>query len=179
MKSACQLIPFGNLIDLYVWNNIAGSFLETTAKAINRYYAYDYNMKALNAKTIEEIYKEADSNFEKNEYPRSASLAQALHMKYKLEKVIPELLELGEENIIEKLGEVEHKRWNNYMRSIGWKSCTTAFANKWIKELKSHKNHAARLHTCICDWKELKQVDAWVNALNGTNDSDQIGRAHV
>ena len=59
----------------------------------------------------------------------------------------------------QRLKELEHGRWNAFMRSEGWQGATVAEAEKYGAFTDgNHKFIRAKLHPCICSWDELDGV---------------------
>ncbi len=140
-------------------------------------------------KLIAKINKEADMSYEDKEYNRSSSTALGLHCKYKIFSVLCELQNNDPKNydwtvppsndmlnevekallnektgrqVVEELAIAEHKRWNAFMRSEGWRSASPEICDKWYKALNGHRNFAAKLHACIVPYERLPELDRWV-----------------
>jgi hypothetical protein len=67
---------------------------------------------------------------------------------------------LKDENMVEKLAQTEHHRWNAYMVSNGWITMTKAETEEWMKVRgsKEHKDYLRLRHACIVPWEELNEV---------------------
>ncbi len=135
-----------------------------------------------------QVNQEADHSYEDKEYNRSSSMALALHAKYKIyallceelnmeiakevwtKEISLEILEHYEQALncqekgndrIEKLAKLEHDRWNDFMRSLGWRVANTLQVKSWYMDLNNYRNFAAKLHPCIISWENLIQLDTW------------------
>lgn len=58
---------------------------------------------------------------------------------------------------VEKLAELEHKRWNGYMRSIGWRSASKEQVKEWKTFLNNSKNLPAKMQPNIVPWNALDE----------------------
>lgn len=108
------------------------------------------------------------SYFESN-YGRLSSIATALHNPYKRKDIqlmgntlseddLKELEKLSEEKnnkeINLNLQRLEHKRWNAYMRSKGFKKLDIETLVKGLKrkEFNRNKSDKLRYHVCLVEW---------------------------
>ncbi len=66
------------------------------------------------------------------------------------------------ENCVETLAKLEHRRWNSYMLSIGWKSASIEQVDKWYDTLNGHRNFSAKMHPCIISWEDLDGLSKWL-----------------
>lgn len=126
-----------------------------------------------------------EQNYNQFNYNRDSSIACALHIKYRLYQFLEEMNYLeyiakvdwvkgldkdtktaiekylnsdeGKE-AVEELAILEHKRWNAYMRSEGWKTADAKTAG-WNAEdkLADHRNFAAKLHCNLVEWENLDE----------------------
>lgn len=159
------------------------------------------------AKQIAEIEYSADRHYEEKEYHRGSSVALGLHCKYKIYACLQEAeglklpdavwLEHPDQSIIESLqkslaspqngaepvealSQLEHRRWNAYMRSEGWRCATTEVADRWFETLQDHRNFAAKLHPCLVTWDELVAIDRWLaERHNKESDFQELDRIMV
>ncbi len=192
-KTACALSPFGSLRETYTWDNIVAPYLDFAGMAVNRFHHLNYRTKdmtkAEKAAALPSLNDEADAVYETKEYNRSSSIAQALHMKYKVYACLHEvkgvnidpkvwklpittdmvkevnamiLDKQSGEALVRRLGDVEHSRWNAYMRGQGWSYASGEVADYWYKELGGYRNFPAKLHPCLVPWEELPRVDKWL-----------------
>ncbi len=156
---------------------------------------------------IVEIEKQADIQYESKEYNRAASIALGLHCKYKAYACLCEAAELSftdqtwsghpdkqmihdvqnwlfDESVgaqrVEVLAQVEHRRWNTFMRAQGWCGASFAQADGWYDQLGGHRNFAAKLHPCLVSWEELPAVDGWLQEHHHTkSDFRELDRIMV
>ena len=98
------------------------------------------------------------------EYNYRSSVASAIHMRARIKCGIPgagkkeEELTTEERDIIENL---EHRRWNAYMRSEG-------YIYSGSKE-KSSRNNLAKMHHNLIDYAQLTDEDKRKDSCVGTN----------
>ncbi len=193
-KIPSDLKPFGNLKNLYTWENVVNPYLDHLGMAANRYYARHFagNVSAKEMKAIEES---ADKDYEDREYVRLSSMATGLHAKYKFHDALAQISGIKyseeqwrgkpctdmikkmrnlllDENLVEQLSIVEHKRWNVYMRAQGWRRASYEMADKWYndKRANKHRNFCCKLTLCLAPWKELDDVDNWQMEKEGKCD---------
>lgn len=143
---------------------LVNSELEKLAKNIHQIYLE--SKKILDEKDILRDY------YSKDEVYIKSNRANALHIRYKLFMLGYEIskCEKHENSDIDfvlsyeeanKLAQIEHERWNAFMRTEGWCRLPLEYFND--KEKKSNKIPDAKLHACICSWEELKDVDSVFN----------------
>ncbi len=156
---------------------------------------------------INKVNAEADKNYEDKEYNRSSSTALGLHCKYKVYSILCELQsndpskynwgihptkemldevqaaitdETSGGRILEELAVAEHRRWNAFMRSEGWRYAAPEICDKWYVALKGHRNFAAKLHACLVPFEKLALLDKWVFDSYGTKvDFAELDRVMV
>lgn len=152
----------------------------------------------MNKKEI--LIKNADENYEKKEYNRCSSIALGLHSKYKIYAILVESAKNALNNydwsshptselikeadailtnhatgtsIVEELSVLEHRRWNAYMRSQGWRTVTTEQMNLWYDKLGTkHRNFAAKLTPCLIDWDDLPLLDKALKDAHPESNTD-------
>ncbi len=80
---------------------------------------------------------------------------------------------LDDAAIVEPLSILEHRRWNVFMRSQGWRRASYDIADNWYgKEGTSmHRNFPCKLTLCLVPWKELDNVDNWQISKTGKCDN--------
>ena len=111
---------------------------------------------------------------------RRSSRAGGLHLLYKLSMLGYELKEassatveelatskellaelkakLDDESVMDSLMQMEHARWNAYMRSEGYRGVSIQQAQVYKETTGSHRHLRAKLHACLCSWDELDAV---------------------
>ncbi len=213
-RTSCDLNPFGQLKEIYKWDNIVSPYLDNFGKAMNRCYARDAAAHTLEQtilhlindtnKTIQEkaniitekikvIERKADLQYNDKEYGRNSSIASGMHCKYKLYTCLVEINNrvadedkkyydeqlwntfptkemindfgkyLKNPEVIEILSQLEHRRWNVYMRSEGWRTVAFEIADNWNTVHKNQwRNFTAKLSACIATWDQLDEVDQWM-----------------
>ena len=134
--------------------------------AINIHQIYLESKKILDEKEILKDY------YSKDEVYIKSNRANALHIRYKLFMLGYEICKLNNNDNSDidfsisyeeakKLAQIEHERWNAFMRTEGW--CKLPLEYFADKEKKINKIPEAKLHACICSWEELKDVDSVFN----------------
>ena len=160
-KATYDLYPFGSMEELYGSHTILNEKIEELAKKIHLHYNKDdVNFKEYN----------------KLEYNKKSSRANALHLKYKIYSVLgrdgncQEVLEkLKDKKVLDSLAEAEHNRWMAYSRCEGYQVATLSDIKKYKDKTKSHINHLAKLHPCLIPFDELDKLSDDVNKLLNTN----------
>ena len=161
-RDGCTLHPFGSVQDLYSGSNQWG-ILHDFAWMINN------------------AWQEKKGEFSaENEYKRRSSLAAALHIQYKLysggflaPNLCPEQLPLKIRESLHlylqapadqardyAIGYNEHRRWNAYMRSSGYRSVLLA---DWVEFCRNKgevtsRDKASGLHVCLTDFEGPEPV---------------------
>jgi hypothetical protein len=138
-------------------------------------------------------YQEELKKFYDSEYNRRSSMASALHIQAKLHAcglmpagdhtltegkaaAFQTLLDADTQgNLVLRLGQLEHARWNAFMRSYGYRSVSTDKMKLYAKqgEKKSHIHPIAKLHPCITDWEKLDEVSKAYTECTGFNKNFQ------
>lgn len=188
-RRSYELVPYGGIQEFYTWENICASKLEGAGLAVNFHYEVIQDKKIKGNKIEDnERGKYYDGNYQKSNYNRDSSIASGLHAKYRLYallekcgsleymtpvdwKKIPDeatLQKLDEflknnnnANVIEELAKLEHRRWNAYMYSEGWKTAEGTNRKLWGADdnLANHRNFGAKYHACLVDWEALKSLN--------------------
>lgn len=184
-KVGCNISVYGSLKDTYTWENIAAPYLDSAGMAFNRFYACHFS----DGTNIEAVEQKADESYEEREYNRASSRALGLHAKYKLYAALEEtgasnskidwsehpsaetiaLLEekLKSKSLVEELSKLEHRRWDCYVRSQGWRCVSTDTMERYYSQLGTgHRNFAAKLTPCLVPWEELESLDKAIEGLH-------------
>lgn len=171
---------FGSLDDTYSIDKIVDSKIEQMAKSIHSYYSLPHDNK-LDEKTK----KEAMKDYYGKEYNRRSSMANALHIQYKLFSC--DVMKAHENKLTfthseeyhskisanaelkTRLAKLEHRRWNAFMRSIGYRSIEASKIHYYTQkgQKKSYINTVALLHPCLVEWDELENVSKVVSEATG------------
>lgn len=168
------LQPFGSLEDQYSVRNISG--LLCSAASI---YMEDWK----NKNTADEALA--------NEYKRRSSLAEAVHLPYKLAYLkddfsyvtssedVEELIRrnlnsistiLSEDEKLEDLCRMEHIRWMAYMRSIGFRVCSLETLKNYNAGIvRDTKNYHHKLHSVLVPYSKLDEIKDEYNIEAGEN----------
>ncbi len=157
ITNASQFVinTFGRIEDIFTEDIVVRGKLEAMAKRIHEYY---------NTKKHESKHKAWDE-LTKIEQASNISAAEHIYIKLTLAGLKVEeikkfndnkeyLLNLGKEKI-DNLAKGEHLHWNAVLFTNAWQ--------KWeLKDvpLKSsaHKDNLRKLHACLVNWEELKEV---------------------
>lgn len=69
---------------------------------------------------------------------------------------------------VEEMARWEHRRWNAFMRSTGWRKASLHDMEEYIHDgCGRHQNYLARLHPCLVPYDELPEIDKAVQRLLG------------
>ena len=180
---------FGSTKDIFSASNLKDELIDKLARYINKcYFRGNVSYKEMSKQAIED----ADNSLMKNSYNRRNSLAAAIHIKYKLYDLIPEMIENGKtiESLsskdiamirerlsiqaeLNKLAQVEHRRWNAFMRAEGYMGCTSEEVSSYIRYNISNKHQLreGKLHPTITDWQ---QVDEFSKLWYGRDEYEEI-----
>lgn len=147
-----ELNAFGSIKDMYYDNIIVDSKIEKLAKQVHLAYSPE------------------DTEFEeynKREYFKRSSRANALHMKYKIYSILKDnftndmkenqklFKEIYSDEIEDLLIKNEHDRWNAYERSIGYCLASIEKVREYYPETGRHENSLACLHPALVENDEL------------------------
>lgn len=132
------LNPFGSLRDRFEYGNIRMSDAERRALIANCAYGNDGGKE----------------DFMLDSYSRGSSIAVAIHNSYK-NTCIPQNAADNEKRAVW----LEHRRWNAYMRSEGYRCHTARELNDFALERSdageitgfAHKNVDLKLHACLVE----------------------------
>lgn len=147
-----ELNAFGSIKDMYYDNLILDSKIEKLAKQVHLAYSpKDTEFKEYN----------------KREYFKRSSRANALHIKYKIYSVLKDkftddmkenqklLKSMYSDEIEELLIMNEHDRWNAYERSIGYCLASIKEVKEYYPETGRHENSLACLHPALVENDKL------------------------
>lgn len=166
-----QIFTFGSMEELFDIDALVNSRLDKMALMVHLHY---YGVLHLEPTHPDYVY--AKQQFEIKEYNRNSSMANALHIQYKLFDC--GILSADEfQNYIEDtealecLAKLEHKRWNAFTRSLGYCTVSCARVEKYfdVNDKKSYINELAMLHPCLVSWEELDAVSDFVNTIYEPN----------
>lgn len=191
----CNLETFGSLQDVYTCETMADSYLERVSYQIHRFYKRRYSCdkseEAIRESFEEKEYVRSSSTaaalhckyklyavlWEQREFFRAQMMDSEISSydscwRTNPDKAMLELLGLWleEPENLEALAELEHRRWNAYMRAEGWRTASEDQVAAWYPILRKQKNLAARLHSCIVPWEELPNVSRWLWETHGYQD---------
>ncbi len=173
-KINCWIYTFGGIKEIYTWDNIVSPYLSELGKHVNRfYYAHDKTEEA----DIKASHAAADVAYEQKEYYRTSSIATGLHIKY---KIYAALCQQGAHRFffetwngyipqgivdhmktyllsadVTPLAQLEHRRWDTYTRSVGWRSVDMEQVESYKAVIGNYRNFAAKLQPCIVPWEDL------------------------
>lgn len=168
-----QIFAFGSTEELFDIDALVNSKLEKMALMVHLYY---YGVLHLESTHPDYVY--AKQQFEIKEYNRNSSMANALHIQYKLFDCGISSADLFQSHIadadaLERLAKLEHRRWNAFTRSIGYCTVSCGRVEKYfdVNDKKSYINELAMLHPCLVSWEELVSVSDFVNTIYEPNKS--------
>jgi len=122
--SSLRISSFGDLSSNYSEDCVLNSNVEITA--LNRHMEYTYKVVAeqkLEGDEKEQAIREGEESFWGSDYNYRSSIASAIHTKFKREcKITASEKKPSERTFEEKMfyAELEHRRWNAYIRSEGY-----------------------------------------------------------
>ena len=175
---AVEMYPFGSLGETYSYNTVTLAGIRERAAAINDAYHDRISEEMTSEKAIRDLYKD--------EYSHWANVARAIHIRYKAfcaRMTVEEYKEnsrykSNDLNKNHRLAWLEHRRWNAFMRTRGFRCPTPKEEERYIALLRGfeenedgdnegkHKSIKLKLHPCIveCDdkygtWKKEKKDD--------------------
>ncbi len=166
-----QIFTFGSIQELFDIDALVNSRLDKMALMVHLHY---YGV--LNLEPTHPDYVYAKQQFEIKEYNRNSSMANALHIQYKLfdcgilsAEAFGTYLQDAEN--LEKMAKLEHKRWNAFTRSLGYRTVSCARVEKYfdVNDKKSYINELAMLHPCLVSWEELDAVSDFINSIYKPN----------
>ncbi len=185
-KTETKIKLFGNLEEIYTYDNLVNNRFDEMGMMLNRFYALQYPDST---KTIKENIQSADEAYENSEYSRNSSVASAVHSRYKIysalvelnrgeefksqdllsESIIERFAELlSDETIVEELSKLEHRRWNSYTRSEGWSSVDFEGIDSYYEKTgKNYRNFVAKLHPCLVSYEKLAELDTYLEKKFG------------
>ncbi len=168
---------FGSMRSIYNVNTIVGEKMDQVAKLVNHVYCHsDIEILSENQLRTALDNGEADSEWKECsifDQDSSRAIATNLGNMVTLAGGIEQLTYMvNEPMFIERLAEMEHKRWNSfhYMRGIGtWNIEDVQPINGKAKG-KLMFNGTLSRHICLVDYDKLDEVTRRVNILG--NDTD-------
>lgn len=158
-KRDLDLHPFGSIEKLYSYDVMLDSELDKLALNVHASYESNSNPQIKRENVV--------ASMNKYQLYRRSNVANALHIKYKLWSLglgytrdDSELPEIGYElttDIKHRLVQLEHRRWNAFQRSEGWRSVTSEQVRKYMLTglNDGHRHFIAKLHPCICEFEKL------------------------
>ena len=163
-----DMFPFASLSETYEYGNITFDGIKNTATSIsNAYYRVISNMMG----KYDKYYKDS--------YSYWSNVARAIHIQYKAfsaGKSVEEYRDAAEDKgflkseLGNELAWLEHRRWNAFMRTRGFRKPSLSEEQGYISELpdcpvtsvenqSKHKSISLKLHPCIveCDKNGIKE----------------------
>jgi len=169
---------FGSMKNVFSNNNLSNSKLEEMAKRVHLSY---WNVLDGTDREKEEALK----SYYKSEYSQRSSFATALHIIYKLydcgislksgndlcsdySSMMQSILQ--NKDIQDKLAEVEHKRWNAFMRTEGFTCSEMTSVEAYYEDVNHYIHPIAKLHPAIVSWDLLDEISEQLSNIT----KDQI-----
>ena len=141
--------PFGDISSTYSEDCILNSELEK--RALGRHLAYVYQVadsKGLVGEERERVISAEEETFWKYDYNYRSSTASVIHSKFKVMCNVPGSEKAPNDRTEDEkwfFREMEHKRWNAYVRSEGFVACET----------KEQRDKLAKTHHLLVPFKKL------------------------
>ncbi len=174
-KMSYNLIPFGNLQEIYSVEYLVDSPLEKIARNVHFAYAEIFSDGKIDkAETLKDY-----STFEVN---KRSNRANALHIRYKLNLLgldytddkNAESVDLNEyltEDLLKKLAISEHDRWLTFLHSEGWTTSTKqdvyAYRESGISKGR-HNCPLLKMHPYICEYEKLTDLSMEIEGKDTT-----------
>lgn len=164
-KMSYDLIPFGNLSEIYSYEKLVDSDLEKIAKNVHLAYEEIFSDGEIDV-------KEAIKRYNIFEINKRSNRANALHIRYKLnllgldyssdEDVCSvNMSDYFSEEYLKKLSISEHDRWIAFLEAEGWipstKEDVYAYRESGISKGR-HNCPILKMHPYICDYDELEEL---------------------
>lgn len=127
--------------------------------------------------------QEAMRSYFKQEFNQRSSFATALHIKYKLfacgikgisgKPVTEEQIKEFEEKMKdskpfwEEIAELEHRRWNAFVRTEGFSTASVGDVRAYFPLTKYHVHYFAKLHPTLVEWKDLDRIGEELEPILG------------
>lgn len=176
-----QIFTFGSVEELFDIDVLMNSELERIAFMVHLHY---YGV--LHLEENHEDYVGAVAALEAKEYNRNSSMANALHIQYKLfdcgllsaeqQELTDDLAAefqryIAQPEVLERVAKLEHRRWNAFTRSLGYSTVSMATVKKYydVNDKKSYINELAMLHPCLVPWDALDGLSRFMNEIYKTN----------
>jgi len=175
MAQNYNIQPFGTYENTYSYGAIIRSPIDSLAINVNAVYEHTLGGDTDAAKILCSYYA--------SEVNKRSSRANAVHIRYKLYMLGYEMIPAGEsmsskdlmesERALEALRKClddparvrglaagEHRRWNAFQRSEGYRGASAEQAKTYGKSCTngSHIHRRAKLHACVCSWEALPEV---------------------
>ena len=166
-NSRVEMYPFGSINETYNYMKIVLSGISEQAEKTSNAYERTINIKITERKKLDN-----------DQYTYWANISKVIFIKYKafcigleVEEYLKRVQNKDEKEIRRnhRLAWLEHRRWNAFMRTQGFRAPTAAEEKAYIALLendsnktginrRNHKNIELKLHPCIveCDDKGMK-----------------------
>lgn len=175
-----KLLSFASRKDLFSWTELTGGDIEFLSLCMHLQYCSSGRHNYLEAPSQEDL-----RSYYSRLYNRDSSFAEAMSMPYRLfaAGILPDIWYINNEetfwaaknraalaekfeeqlkadrSLVEKLSRWEHSRWCCYMLSSGWLPASPNQVYAFMKSgVSRHTLQIARLHPCLCSWKQLKTL---------------------
>ena len=171
---------YGSIRDLYRHDNLVDNLLERLGLAVHLAYSGCLEASDDASRTDQD---KATLAYWQQAYEHKSSLATALHLKYKMYALLGHLpgmdwanaptadmvaryeKALKDSDSFGQQLQLEHARWNAYVRTEGYRVADAHATARYLKEVGHHKHDLARLHPCLVPWEDLSEVSEFVNRL--------------
>lgn len=172
-KMSYNLIPFGNLSEIYSVEYLVDSPFEKIARNVHFAYAEIFSSGEINKEETLKGY----STFEVN---KRSNRANALHIRYKLnllgldytDDMSAEEVDFKKyltEDLLTKLAISEHDRWLTFLQSEGWTTSTKddvyAYRESGVSKGR-HNCPLLKMHPYICEFDKLEDLSIELEGKN-------------
>lgn len=164
-KIGYDLIPFGNLSEVYSYKNLIDSDLEKIARNVHLAYEEIFSDGEIDINDAIKRYNVFEVN-------KRSNVANALHIRYKLNMLgldytnddvsdVVQMKDYYTEDCMKKLAISEHNRWMAFLETEGWSTSTKEDVYLYRKSGISRGRHNCpilKMHPYICEYEKLKDL---------------------
>lgn len=164
-KVSYDLIPFGNLAEIYTYDALVCSENEQLAKNVHLAYEEIFSDGEIDVHAAMQRY----GVFEVN---KRSNRANALHIRYKLDLLGLDYVEGNpqegvrmedyyNDKVMKSLAYSEHDRWRAFLESEGWITATKKEVEAYRSADLSRGRHNCpilKMHPYICEYEALKEL---------------------
>lgn len=163
---AVEMVPFGSMSETYNYSTVIFDGIRESADTINDAYLKEICKTMTSESSLKKLYSD--------QYTYWANISKAIHIQYKafsagMDIEAYERAAKDPDSALAndaRLAWLEHRRWNAFMRSRGFRAPTIEEEKAYIGRLPDnqpnggkHKNLQLKLHPCLveCDQHGMKE----------------------